>query len=124
MEKLILKKLIVLIIVITIVMLICGCTISSGVFMEINRSSSDTSLQASYKSFDGSLTRRVSLKAGNEVTFYYEGSGLQPVVKRGKDELVQITNGLVFNVLEDANYSFTVQGNNKNGAFSLSWVVK
>lgn len=101
-----------------------GCTISNGVFTGMNQSSNDTSLSASYISFDGSLAKRVSLKAGSEVTFSLEGGdGLKAVVTKGGEELFTITEGAAFTAPEDGSYDFTLKGKAENGSFSLKWQV-
>jgi hypothetical protein len=105
--------------------LIAGCTISSGVFTGMAQSSSDTSLSASYISFDGSVARRVNLKAGDTVTFRLEGgNGLQALVIKSGEELFSIADGAVFTVTEEGSYDFTLKGKAENGSFSLSWAVE
>ncbi len=102
-----------------------GCTISSGVFMGMSRSSTDTSLSASYVSFDGSLARRVSLNAGDTVRFSLEGgAGLDAVVAKGGKELFCITDGVKFTAFEDGSYDFMLKGKAKNGSFALSWTIE
>lgn len=119
------KRIIILALVMLLVVLVCGCTIKSGVFIGFNYQSSDTSLEASYLKFDGSLLKRVPLKEGDTVTFSYEGDDeLQTVVKKGGEELCGITDGSTFTAQEDGNYDFTAQGNTENGAFSLSWEIQ
>lgn len=109
-------------IVLLAAVLAAGCTISNGVFTEMNQSSNDNSLSASYISFDGSLAKRVSLKAGGEVTFSLEGGGgLKAVVTKGGEELLAITDGAAFTAPDDGSYDFTLKGKAENGSFSLSW---
>lgn len=108
-----------------IIALACGCTISSGVFTGMSQSSTDTSLSASYVSFDGSLARRVSLKAGDEVTFGIEGGdGLEAAVMKGGESVCEITDGAVFTAAEDGAYDFTLRGKAENGSFALTWQKK
>ncbi len=101
-----------------------GCTVSHGVFTGMSEQSSDTSLSASYASFDGSLSRRVQIGEGDTVTFRYEGGeGLRAAVKQGEDTLCEIADGTVFTAPEDGRYLFGIEGEAKNGAFTLSWEI-
>lgn len=119
------KKAMVGSLVLILVVLICGCTITQGVFTCMSYQSSDTSLAANYQKFDGSIAKRVSLKAGDEVSFSYQpGEGLQAVVKQGKEELCVITDGGTFTAPDDDSYDYTVQGSAKIGAFLLSWEIE
>jgi plastocyanin len=105
-----------------ILFLACGCTVSNGVFTGMSQQSSDTSLSASYISFDGSLARQVSLKAGDTVSFSFEGGeGLQAAVKQDGEVLCEIADGTTFEAPADGRYAFTVEGIAKNGAFTLTW---
>jgi hypothetical protein len=118
-----LRKVIALALILLTAAAACGCMISSGVFIGINRTSTDTSLSASFRSFDGSLARRVKLEAGDEVTFSLEGGeGLRAVVTKG-GELFDITDGGVFTAPEDGYYDFALKGKAKDGWFSLTWVA-
>lgn len=111
--------------VIALAVLACGCTISSGVFTGMSQSSTDISLTASYVSFDGSLARRVSLKAGDEVTFGLEGGdGLEAAVMKGGESVCAIADGAVFTADEDGTYDFTLRGKAENGSFALTWQKK
>lgn len=101
-----------------------GCTVSSGVFTGMSQQSSDTSLGASYISFNGSLARSISLKAGDEVSFSFEGGAdLNAAVKQNGKALLEITNGASYTVPADGQYAFAVEGKAENGAFTLSWQV-
>ena len=101
-----------------------GCTVSSGVFMGFSQQSGDTSLSASYVSFDGSLARSVALKAGDEVSFSCEGGeGLKATVKQNGQELFEIDDDAVYTVPADGRYAFAIEGNAENGAFTLSWQI-
>ena len=105
--------------------LLCGCTITSGVFMDMSHSSSDTSLSASYLKFDGLIAKRVSLKADDEVHFSYQGDdGLEATVKQSGEVIADIIDGNVFTVPADGTYDFTIKGSAENGAFSLSWSIE
>lgn len=105
--------------------LAAGCTISSGVFVGMAQTSTDTSLSASYMSFDGSLTRRVELKAEDEVTFSLEGGeGLEALVIKDGQRLGGITDGGTFIAPGNGGYDFTLRGKAENGSFSLSWAVE
>ncbi len=118
-----LKKGIIIVMTLACAAVACGCMISSGVFIGINRSYGNYYLRASYKSFDGSLARRVSLGAGDTVTFYCEGSGyLQPVVVRSGEVLFDITDGSEFCAPEGGSYDFTVRGKDKDGEGFLAAV--
>jgi hypothetical protein len=104
---------------------LAGCTISSGVFVGMAQHSSDTSIGASYASFDGSLARSVPLKEGDVVSFDYEGDeGLHAVVKQDGQEFCEIAEGVAFTAPADGRYAFTVEGKAENGSFSLAWQVE
>ena len=93
--------------------------------MDMSHSSSDTSLSASYLKFDGSIAKRVSLKADDEVHFSYQGDdGLTAAVKQGSDVITDITDTGEFIVPADGTYDFTIKGSAENGAFSLSWSIE
>lgn len=101
-----------------------GCTVSNGVFMGLSQQSGNASLSASYISFDGSLARTISLKAGDELSFRYVGDeGLRAIVKQDGQELFEITDSAVYTVPIDGRYAFIVDGKAENGAFSLSWQI-
>jgi hypothetical protein len=105
--------------------LLGGCTVSNGVFMGMSQQSGDTSISASYVSFDGSLARSVPLEAGDAVSFSYEGGeGLRAFVKQNGQELGGITDGGTFSASADGQYAFVVEGEAENGAFSLSWQIE
>lgn len=119
------KMILVFAIIMVLAVLLCGCTITSGVFMGMSYNSSDTSLTANYKSFDGSITKRLSLKADDEVSFAFQGdSGFNTTVKQSGEELAVITDGSEFTVPADGTYDFTVEGKATDGAFSLSWSIE
>ena len=91
----------------------------------MGHSSTDTSLSAGYTGFDGSLAKRVSLKAGDVVTFGLEGGeGLSAAVIRDGEALCDITDGSKFTAPEDGRYDFAMRGKAENGSFSLSWRVE
>ena len=101
-----------------------GCTVSSGVFTGMSQQSSDTSLSASYVSFDGSLARSVSLKAGDKVSFSYEGGNdLTASVEQNGNVLFAITDGSTYTAQADGQYAFALEGKAENGAFTLSWKI-
>lgn len=113
-----------LVLVIATAALACGCTVSNGMFTGMAQSSTDKSLSASYVSFDGSLARSVSLKAGDEVTFSLEGGeGLLAAVMKGGGSVFGITDGGVFTAAEAGTYEFGLSGKAENGSFTLSWQV-
>lgn len=119
------KKISIIAVALLVSVLLCGCTITSGVFTGLNHNSSDTSLNASYISFDGSITKRLPLKADDEVHFaYQDDDGLKGAVKQNGDEMFNITNSSVFTAPSDGTYDFTVEGNAKEGSFSLSWSIE
>ncbi len=119
------KEWLVITAVVVMVGLLCGCTVSNGVFTGMSQQSSETSLSSSYVSFDGSLARRVSLKSGDEVSFSLEGGeGLQAVVKKDGEVICDITDGTTLTVNAEGSYLFTLQGEAKNGAFTLSWTIE
>lgn len=119
------KLILILSAILMLTALLCGCTITSGVFMDMSHSSSDTSLSASYLKFDGLIAKRVSLKADDEVHFSYQGDdGLTAAVKQGSDVITDITDTGEFTVPADGTYDFTIKGSAENGAFSLSWSIE
>jgi hypothetical protein len=119
------KKASIFIVVLLLSVFLCGCTITSGVFAGMSYNSSDTSLSASYRSFDGSITQRLSLKADDEVSFSYQGDdGLAAKVKQSGDVIADIADGSVVTVPTDGTYDFIVEGEAKAGAFSLTWSVE
>ncbi len=111
--------------VLLVIALAAGCTISSGLFLGKSQSSSGTSLSSSYVLFDGSMTRLVSLRSGDEVTYSLEGGeGLSAVVEFGGKTVFTITDGSEYTASEDGFYSFTLQGKAEDGSFSLSWDIE
>lgn len=119
------KLILILSIILMIALLLSGCTITSGVFTGMSRNSSETSISASYLTFDGSIAKRLSLKADDEVSFRYQGDdGLMAAVKQGGDVITDITDSSDFTAPADGTYDFTVEGSAKNGAFSLSWSIE
>ncbi len=119
------KLILILSIILMLALLLCGCTITSGVFTGMSHNSSDTSIGASYLTFDGSIAKRLSLKADDEVSFVFQGEdGLMAAVKQGDDVITDITDGSEFTVPADGTYDFTVEGEATEGAFSLSWSIE
>jgi hypothetical protein len=119
------KLIFILATVLMLSVLLSGCTITSGVFTGMSSNSSDTSLNASYISFNGSITKRLPLKADDEVHFAYQSDdGLNGAVKQNGKEMFSITDSSVFTVPSDGTYDFTVEGSGKEGAFSLSWSIE
>ncbi len=113
-----------LVLVTVMAALMCGCTVSSGVFIGMAQSSTDKSLAASYISFDGSLERRVPLKAGDEVKFSLEGGdGLNAAVLKDGKQMFAITSVSVFEASEDGTYAFKLSGKAENGSFALAWEI-
>ncbi len=105
--------------------LLAGCTVSNGVFTGMSHSSTDTTLSASYISFDGAYARLVPLKAGDEITFSLTGGEeLNAAVERDGEELFSISGGNTFTAPEDGTYTFVMEGEGSNGSFSLSWVIE
>jgi hypothetical protein len=120
--KMKLRKGVAVALVLLVVTFAAGCTTSNGVFTGFSHSSTDTSLSASYVSFNGSLTRRVELKAGDEVTFSLEGGeGLEASVMKDGEPLAAILDGGTFTATESGNYDFGLKGKAENGSFTLSW---
>ncbi len=103
--------------------IVCGCTVSNGVFIGMAQSSTDKSLSVSYISFDGSIEKRVPLKAGDEIKFSIEGEGLAAAVIKDGKQIFDITDGGIFNVPEDGTYAFRLSGKAKNGSFKLAWEI-
>ncbi len=105
--------------------LLGGCSVTSGVFTGMSESSTETSLSASYISFDGSFARQMSLQSGDEVTFSLSGGeGLDASVEKDGEDIFSISGGNAFTAPEDGTYTFIIQGENNNGSFSLSWEVE
>lgn len=114
-----------LVIVLMLMVIMAGCTIKNGVFLGFNDEATDTSLSASYVSFDGSIAKRLSLKADDQVHFNFEGGeGLCAVVIKDSKELCEIADDTTFEAAADGTYDFAVKGTAKKGAFSLSWSVE
>ena len=104
--------------------LLGGCSVTSGVFTGMSQSSTETSLSASYVSFDGMFSRQVPLKSGEEVTFSLSGDdGLNAYIESNGEEVLRISDGSAYTAPEDAIYIFAVKGKAENGAFSLTWEV-
>lgn len=115
----------VLLLFLLLAVFLCGCMITHGVFIGIRRSSTDTSLEASFKSFDGSLARRLKLQSGDMITFRFESDNvLRPVVVYHGEEIFMITDGGVFTAPENGTYDFAVKGTAEDGWFSLTWAVE
>lgn len=111
-------------IIVLLVTLLCSRNITQGMFICMNKHISNTAMQATYKSFNGSLTRKTDLKTDDQVRFSFEGDdGLRAVVRQGKKELFEITDGSVLSVPKDGNYTITVEGKATNGAFDLTWEI-
>lgn len=105
--------------------LLGGCSVTSGVFTGMSQSSTETSLSASYLSFDGSFARIVPLHTGEEVTFSLSGGeGLDAAVEKDGKDIFSISDGNTFTVPEDGTYTFVMAGEDNNGSFSLSWEIK
>lgn len=104
--------------------LLCGCTISSGLFTGFSYNASDKGISASYASFNGSITQRVSLKEGETLSFRYaEDETLKAFVKQNDTFLCDIADSLHYNVPQDGTYDISVAGVSSGGAFSLSWEI-
>lgn len=104
--------------------LLCGCTISSGLFTGFSYNASDKGISASYASFNGSITQRVSLKEGETLSFRYtEDESLKAAVKQNDTVLYDITDSSAFTIPKDGSYDFSVEGKSSGGAFSLSWEI-
>lgn len=103
--------------------IVCGCTVSNGVFIGMAQSSTDKSLSVSYISFDGSIEKRVPLKAGDEIKFGIEGGGLAAAVIKDGKQIFDIMDGGIFNVPEDGTYAFRLSGKANNGSFKLAWEI-
>jgi plastocyanin len=110
--------------VLMILVLSAGCSMTNGTFLMLNEQKSDTSFGASYKEFNGSMARKLDLKAGDRVTFrYLEDEALKASVQQGKDILFEIGDESEFTVPEDGKYTFKVEGTSADGEFLLSWDV-
>lgn len=118
------KKAIIPALALILIAMMAGCTMTNGIFTGFSSHSNDTSLSGSYLSFDGSVSRRLSLKAGDTVTFGWEGGGLQPVVERDGEACYVIVDGGSFAIPEDGRYAFSVKGKDENGAFTLTWRIE
>lgn len=113
-----------ILITIILVTLLCSCTITKGTFIGMHSQSSDTFLKASYVKFNGSITRKVKLESGDQVTFSYQGDdGLGAVVIQDDEDILEITDGSTFTASEDGLYNFTVKGKAKDGDFNLTWEI-
>ncbi len=111
--------------ILLIAVLACGCTITSGIFSGMSQASTDTSLSASYQSFDGSFARRLTLHKGDNAVFSLEGGeGLCAAVKQHGEPIFSITDGSVFIAPENGKYDFAVSGESESGAFTLSWRIE
>ncbi|MGE5495556.1 MAG: hypothetical protein ACM3S4_09685 [Burkholderiales bacterium] len=112
-----------LVFVMAMAAIVCGCTVSNGVFIGMAQSSTDKSLSVSYISFDGSIEKRVPLKAGDEVKFSIEGEGLVAAVIKDGKQMFSITDGGIFNAPEEGTYAFRLSGKAKDGSCKLAWEI-
>jgi plastocyanin len=104
--------------------LLAGCTVTNGTFLVLNEQTSNTSFGASYKEFNGSMARKLDLKAGDRVTFrYLEDDALKASVQQGKEILFEIGDESEFTVPKDGSYTFKVEGTSDEGEFMLSWEI-
>ena len=119
------RKVIATVLILITAVLVCGCTVKSGVFTGLSQSSSGTTLSASYRNYDGAIWRRVTLEEVDTVRFELSGGdGLDAVVKKDGEAVFSIVDGSVFTAPSDGSYNFAVQGQAENGSFSLSWQVE
>jgi hypothetical protein len=110
--------------VLMILVLSAGCSMTNGTFLMLNEQKSDTSFGASYKGFNGSMARKLDLKAGDSVTFrYLEDKELKASVELGDEVLLEIGDESVFTAPEDGSYTFKIEGVSADGEFLLSWDV-
>lgn len=113
-----------ILVTIILIALLCGCTITKGTFIGINQQSSETYLKASYIKFNGSITRKMDLQTGDQVSFSYESDGnLQAVIRKGDKDILEIADGSTFTASEDGLYNFTVEGKADDGNFNLTWEI-
>ncbi len=118
------KKVMLLIILLTLAAILGGCTLMSGVFTLMSSNSTDHSIGASYASFNGFMAQRLSLKEGDTVTFSYtEDDNLKATVKQDNAVLCDIADSSTFAAPKDGTYEFSVEGQSTDGAFSLSWEI-
>jgi hypothetical protein len=110
--------------ILMILVLSAGCSMTNGTFLMLNEQKSDTSFGASYKEFNGSMARKLDLKAGDSVTFrYLEDKELKASVELGDEVLLEIGDESVFTAPEDGKYTFRIEGISVDGEFLLSWDV-
>lgn len=106
------------------VALLCGCTVSHGIFSGMSQNATDTTLSASYLSFDGSLAKRVALEQGDVLTFSLSGGEDLPAsVRLDGLSVCEITDGAAFTAPEKGTYELTLAGKAQNGSFLLSWKI-
>lgn len=118
------RKIYLILIAIIIITLLCGCTITKGTFIGIDQESSDTYLKVSYIKFNGSITRKMDLKEGDQVSFSYESNdNLQAVIRKGDEDILEIADGSTYTAPEDGRYNFIVEGKASDGDFELTWEI-
>jgi hypothetical protein len=110
--------------ILMILVLSAGCSMTNGTFLMLNEQKSDTSFGASYKEFNGSMARKLDLKAGDRLTFrYLEDDALKASVQQGNEILLEIGDESIFTAPEDGGYTLKVEGVSADGEFLLSWDV-
>lgn len=118
------KKVLLLFVLLVMSAVLCGCTITNGVFTGFSHHATDKEINASYASFNGSIAQRLPLKEGDQVTFSYTGDdGLKAAVMQNGSNLCDITDSVTYTVPADGTYYFSVKGEATDGAFSLSWQI-
>ncbi len=118
------KKVLFLLILLGLFAVLCGCTITNGVFTGFSYNATDEGINASYASFNGSIAQRLSLKEDDQITFSYtKDEGLKAAVKQDGAEIFEISDSLTFTVPADGTYDVSVGGKAADGAFSLSWQI-
>ncbi len=118
------KRLAILITVLMLVFVLCGCNLTSGTFTMCNQQYADNAIKASYATYNGSMTKRIEFKATDQLTFTYQGDdGLRALILKDKDEVFEITDGSTFIIAEDDTYDIVVTGEASDGQFELSWDV-
>ena len=118
------KRVVILILALVLSVLLCGCTVTNGLFTGFSYNATDKAINASYASFNGSITQRLSLKEGDALTFRYtEDESLKAAVKQNGTPICTVADLQTFTVPADGIYDVSVEGKSAGGAFSLAWQI-
>lgn len=124
-------KILFIIIIVLTILTFCGCIYKSGVFMNLKTDYSENHMNASYSSFDGEISQKISFEKNDKVSVSFTFSKEKDekicfeILDINGEALIEKENIFEGSIImpEKGKYTIKVLGEKTKGDFNLEWEV-